>query len=416
MNRLLVTLSPAKRRQAGFTIIELLVAVGITALLVTLMLTIVTNVLNGWNRSSGSLSSGNQARLILNQLSQDIQGAILKSDTTNTWLVATIQQDQAGVGDSGMNDTTLAGSWNGVVKPGKTGGESLGGSFIVDKSQARDTSTILGLENYRFGQAGVWLRLFSVPPAANNSASLSTTSAPRAISYQLIRTRVGGNTSSQYSYRLFRSEARPADDAGGANSTFAVGYDLLMTEGSTISYNNSAQTTDSATADQNVNSIRRPNARRLLANNVIDFGVRIYGKDSSGNLIELFPVPRDANGVAKGTIPAAGNVPYTYAATGRTDLGTASLSVTGVGSAGRLFPYYFTNTLWTGTSGINAYPVAIDVMVRILTDEGARLIASIEAGNIQPPAGVTAAYFWWQTALANSQVYTRRIQVRSSPL
>jgi hypothetical protein len=57
-------------------------------------------------------------------------------------------------------------------------------------------------------------------------------------------------------------------------------------------------------------------------------------------------------------------------------------------------------------------------MVRILTDEGGRLIADLEAGKLgtTPPNGVTAAAWWWQLALAHSQVFTRRIVLVAEPL
>jgi hypothetical protein len=47
-------------------------------------------------------------------------------------------------------------------------------------------------------------------------------------------------------------------------------------------------------------------------------------------------------------------------------------------------------------------------MVRILTPEGVRLIQAIEQGTLQAD--------WWETALRNSQVYTRRIEIKSKGL
>ena len=57
-------------------------------------------------------------------------------------------------------------------------------------------------------------------------------------------------------------------------------------------------------------------------------------------------------------------------------------------------------------------------MVRILTDEGARLIALYETANspLSLPAGVNAQQYWWQLATANSQVFTRRIVLNAKPL
>ena len=66
-------------------------------------------------------------------------------------------------------------------------------------------------------------------------------------------------------------------------------------------------------------------------------------------------------------------------------------------------------------------PDVVDVMVRILTDEGARLIAAFEANPAIPastalPTGVNAQQYWWQVALAHSQVFTRRIVINAQSL
>src|SRR5690606_23550639 len=151
---------PSSRK--GFTIIELLVAVGVTALLVTLMINIVTTVLTNWNRTSGTLSSGNQARMILDQISQDLQGAILKTDG-NVWIAASIQ---AGGGAAGMSKE----AW-----------------FAGKPSTVSINPTSLDIEECSFGQAGVWLRFFPTPSDINQAGDLTTISAPRAVSYQMIR-------------------------------------------------------------------------------------------------------------------------------------------------------------------------------------------------------------------------------------
>ncbi|MBW8781619.1 MAG: hypothetical protein JF599_07005 [Verrucomicrobia bacterium] len=389
------TISPSRREsRTGFTIIELLVSVGITALLVTLMLTIVTNVLNGWNRSSGSLVSGNQARTVLDQIAQDIQGAIIRNDTTNTWLVATIQKDQAGAGDAALSETAMTSSWTVTGGTGKPTAAAANGSFQINPPN-------LDWSEYKFGQAGVWLRLFSTPTAANSTADPT---APRAVSYQLMRVRVGSATANQYSYMFFRSEVTPT-------ATFTAGYDLLGSS----NYNTGVST------DGVAGNIRRPSSTRLIANNVIDFGVKIYGRVSatSGSTavaydVELFPVPRSPDRTAVKSIPTASNVPYSYVATGATTATTAYNSGNILLLPATLVSSYFNSYLASPkdpagatltNASLNAYPVAIEVMVRILTDEGARQIAALEAGNITGD--------WWQIANANSQVYTRRIEVKS---
>ncbi|MDB6126754.1 MAG: prepilin-type N-terminal cleavage/methylation protein, partial [Verrucomicrobia bacterium] len=48
-------------------------------------------------------------------------------------------------------------------------------------------------------------------------------------------------------------------------------------------------------------------------------------------------------------------------------------------------------------------PWVVDVVLRILTDDGARMIAGLENGRI--------AGDWWEIALAHSHVFTRRVVV-----
>jgi type II secretory pathway pseudopilin PulG len=365
----------------GFTIIELLVAVGVTALMVSLMLTIVVNVLGGWNRSSGSLASGNQARLVLDQISKDIQSAIIKRDG-NGWMVATVQQNQTGVGSAGVSDADWV-----AIKPSDTGTNPSPTppdtvSFLVP------SGTNPALDDYRFGQGGVYLRFFSAVTGSNayekkpdgtddlTRPLLQTISAPRAVSYQIVRLPVV-KSSPELRYQLFRSEVRPGhrDATLAGRSTFSTGYNLLD---SSNAYNlpsvtNSGVLINSSGVDEGgePGSIRRPDRNQLIANNVIDFGVRV----KANNTI-LFPV-----------------------------------STTNIG---------FAVTTKDGTNGTTAaapagysygFPDTVEVFVRVLTDEGVLQISNLEAGLTPNTQGK-----WWEIALANSRVYTRRIEVKGNGL
>jgi type II secretory pathway pseudopilin PulG len=374
---------PFSSVRRAFTIVELLVAVGVTAILVTLMVTITINVLNAWNRSSGTLTAGNQARLVLDQISQDLQGVIIRRDS-NAWLVATVQRDQTqdARGDSLM-PTAI---WNDtVVKPAFGAGSLLVNPTVT--TAVENPNFPLGIENYRFGQAGVWLRFFTTPPD-NAQTGLNRVSAPRAVSYQLVRRRIGGASAANTErvYMLYRAEVRPAaradaSPAGQRNSTFAAGYDLLMDENAEISYNRRD------IVGGNVGNIRSPEVTYLIANDVIDFGIKLYGRDSNNAEVELFPVQRNANGSPIASVPTS--APFTFAVSNRPATSPAP-NIAGVGPV---------------TYG---YPTAADVMVRILTPEGARLIRSIEQGTLQAD--------WWDTAIQNSQVFTRRIEIKSKGL
>ena len=68
------------RRAAGFTLVEVLVAAGITALIAGFIAAIVASVSTSWSRSSTRLGTDAQARLILDQIQLDLQGAIFRDD------------------------------------------------------------------------------------------------------------------------------------------------------------------------------------------------------------------------------------------------------------------------------------------------------------------------------------------------
>jgi len=335
--------SSSKSARAAFTIIELLVAVGVTALMVSLMLTIVVNVLGGWNRSSGTLTSGNQARTVMDLVTGDLQSAILRRDG-NVWLVATIQTTASGwtAATTNAKPTTTASS-----------ATAADGSLYIPAFPSPITNSPTTLEDYRFGQGGVWLRLFTTVPDTN--ASTATISAPRAVSYKIVRQNVTAS-GSESRYMLYRSELPPT-------TTFTAGYDLFD-----ATYNGVASV------------IRTPATDSLIANNVIDFGIRLFKSNASNQLIPIFP---DTNEVC-------------FAATSTSD-------PTKLGAGVEATPK-------------KDFPTVAEVSIRVLTDEGATQIANWEAGLISPPSGTTSAEFWWQIALANSRVYTRRIEIKATSL
>jgi prepilin-type N-terminal cleavage/methylation domain-containing protein len=299
----------------GFTLIELLVAVGVTALLVSLMLGIVVNITKGWNRSSGSLESGNQARLVLDQISSDLQAAIMRRDT-NVWLTAVVQ--------SSKPTDWIGSGTNTYVSP---------------------TGATAKLEDYRFGPYGVWLSFFSTVPGSNTSGDLTTLSAPRAVAYQILRLPVVAG-SSEIRYQMFRSEVLP-------NLTFTAGYNLL-----------GANYTSGSNANNAPYSIRSPERSNVIANNVVDFGVRIY----DGSTLKF---------------PVGASNPSPYAVTTSSPAGYTTGSAT-----------------------------AIEVFVRIISVDGAQQLALFE----NPPSGYTPTGTWWEIVEANSRVYTRRVEIKGNSL
>jgi prepilin-type N-terminal cleavage/methylation domain-containing protein len=349
-------------RRRGFTLVELVVATGITVVLAAMLLSASGNILSAWNRSRGKLVTSNQAKLGLDQLADDLESLVLRSDG-NAWFAATVTDLQTGTGDAAISDAV----------------------YTTSKPMAAGVSTVLAptgrdLADYRFGHVGVWLRFFA--NQQNSNAGADSMSAIRAMAYQVARLPVSGASGNPPRYFLFRSAVREWD-SGGNPSTFSTGYDIV---------GNNAYNDGGSSGGSEPGSVRTPDRSLIVGNDVIDFGVRIFDRDSTGNLVERFPVDR-----TQGTPPQR----WAYLAT----TNTAAVPVA-------------PGTAPTGLDPTPSYgfPAVIEVMIRVLTDEGADLILALETGKITPPGGAgNYDSYWWELANAHSSVYTRRVEVKSRP-
>jgi len=377
--------SRRKGISSAFTVIEILVAIAITAVISTMMVTILSNVLNTWNRSSAMLAGGNQARVILDQLALDLESAYLRR-STDVVFAATIPKNQTGAGDSGAAGTSWTAGTD--VKPGDSAAPN--GSLLLNPND-RDFST------YRFGQAGVWLRFFTIPPDSNEPSSTETLAtnlndvpAPRAVAYQITRRKVG-SVNAPYTYQLFRSEVRPFGTGGTeARSSFAQGYDLFG-----AGYNDPSS---GGSALGDAGCIRQPRGEFVIGNGVIDFGVRVLVRDTDdfdnddnrAELVEAFPVDRRVNNTATRFVFAS--------TTDKTKTHPAAALASGN---------------FTSAQTSYGYPAVVEIMVRILTPEGVEIMQSYEEDPNR--YGGSSAGKWWELAEANSRVFTRRVEIRSSP-
>ena len=350
--------SVSKRR--GFTLIELLVALAITGVLAALAVMVVMNVTAFWARTSGRASAEAQGRFVLDQLTLDLQSALYRDDG-NTWLAVTIPPNTNNT--LGLWNTT--GTTGNAIKPGNGAG-SLQGIASGNLSDAR------------FGIAGAWLRFFTNKRGSNTAATAAaTTSAPVAVGYQIIRRATSSTSPSNQDrrYLLHRVEVRPAATSTTRSGTLQAGFDITATAYQPAS--------SSGVLANDPAEVRFPTLNSVLAENVIDFGLRmyVYVPDASGRpvLTPIFP-SSNSDLSHNATLPpriADSNGEYTA-----------------------------------------CFPEVVDVMVRILTDEGARLLAGYEASpqRVTAATGRTAQQYWWDLAVANSQVFTRRIVLNTKPL
>ena len=77
----------------GFTLLEILTASAITVFMAVVILTLVSHILDTWNSAYGKLSTQAEARLALDFLSRDIEGAIFGNDR-ELWLAADTERLQ----------------------------------------------------------------------------------------------------------------------------------------------------------------------------------------------------------------------------------------------------------------------------------------------------------------------------------
>jgi prepilin-type N-terminal cleavage/methylation domain-containing protein len=367
-----------RRKRRGFTLIELLVAAGITALIAGFIAVIVRNVSITWTRAGNRLGTDAQARIVLDQLQLDLQGALYRDDG-NVWLAADVLNASNG---------NATGLWQIAPRnPKPAGGISL--DMAATRAQLRADERGK-LEHARFGTAGVWLRFFTTSRGTNVAATPTSLSAPVAVSYQIIRRFTASNPANLgTAYLLHRSEARPAT-ANGRIGVLEAGYNITS-----ANYTTSTAGTNNGSVTGDPRGVQVPGGIRnldaVIADNVIDFGVRAYVRD------------RDVPGGLRLVFPANANGGLSNAATAR--LRATLPSATPVPQWGTGQPF----------------PDVIDVMVRILTDEGAALIATME--SVQNPALLVPAKYnnnaqewWWGVARENSRVYTRRIVLNAQPL
>jgi prepilin-type N-terminal cleavage/methylation domain-containing protein len=283
-------------RQTGFTLVELLVAVGITAFLASLMVSVVAQAAALWSRSAGRLGCESRARFALEQIADDLAGLHFR-DGGDTWLAAGIAAEVGGVSAVGrskpVGDISLA----------------LGGGR---------------LDEARFGGGGAWLRCVTTRRGRNTS--LETISAPVLVDYRIQRRPGASGTGFHV---LARTELSPEQ---------LMRRETLMTE------------TDGEGEIQTAS-----------VEGVVDFGIRCLFRDN------------------------------------------------GLGSADFVFP----PIPRPDREGATRIPAVVDVMVRILTDEGARLLARFEDGGSPLPPSANAAEAWWEIVLQHSHVYTRRVVLRT---
>ncbi|OUU23615.1 MAG: hypothetical protein CBC04_09675 [Verrucomicrobia bacterium TMED44] len=356
-----------KSNGKAFTVLELLVAVAVTALLAGMLLNITSQVAQTQTQASGNLETNQVAQFVLDRIQEDLQCAIYRNDG-NVWMAADI-----------TNLTETSGNWNEkkyeVPKPPEQSLRVQLDQWPEELLNEKDTANQQGsFSTARYGIAGTWLRFFSGGPELDPSAENS--GGARAISYQIIRHGLTSSETSTPRYQLFRADVSDVN-------TLEAGYNLGAEDGPYFS-----QSENGPRQSGNVkNPIFLDENGKLstdfsLASNIVDFGIRVYiirsRSQGTGHLQQIFP---DLNATSD---------QYKYRAT--------------------------TNPIYHDDKQrkyLYAFPDVIDVMIRVLTTEGSSVLAAYEEGLVPATEGMNEDEFWWDLVEKNSEVYIRRIKILS---
>jgi prepilin-type N-terminal cleavage/methylation domain-containing protein len=87
-------ITSAKKR--GFTLMELMVAMAITTIIVTVLVSITSIALDTWNRSRAELRASRQAKSMVDSMARDFEALVTRRGNTNEWLSAISAQNPPG--------------------------------------------------------------------------------------------------------------------------------------------------------------------------------------------------------------------------------------------------------------------------------------------------------------------------------
>ena len=329
-----------RTRPSAFTLLELVVAAGISALIAGFILAVARGCLGAWQRTAGRTGADAEGRFILDRLTDDLQSALYRDDG-RVWLVAAV-----------LDRTDHSGRWEAAPMQKPAG--AAGGSLRIGPAFG---------EGERFGQAGMWLCFF-----APEDAGAPGLPAPAALGYQIIRELPpGAGPAAARGYYLHRTVVRAAADAGRPG-VLESGFDLDP-ESSPGGYTHATAGNDGTAAGDPFALTSPQDPATVLAGNVIDFGVRLYRRNG-GALERIFPLD-DSDRLHLARAPAGAAAPG------------------------------------------DAFPEVAELVVRVLTEEGAREIATLETHperlGTRPSRFADDAAWWWDVAEAHSRLCVRRI-------
>ncbi|MGA0845389.1 MAG: PulJ/GspJ family protein [Luteolibacter sp.] len=131
------------RNRAGFTLLELLVAMAITTIIVTVLVSITSIAIDVWNRSRSELRASRQAKAMVDTLARDIESLVSRSGNNLEWLNAKTEAPKNSSNAAKMIFFTAAGDrYNGEINTAEDkGGDVSCVGYQLDWKDPIDSST-----------------------------------------------------------------------------------------------------------------------------------------------------------------------------------------------------------------------------------------------------------------------------------
>jgi len=94
-------------RKKGFTLLELMVAMAITTLIVTILVSITSVALDTWNRSRSETRAARQAKILVDTLSRDLESLVSRKTGNFEWLSAKVADKVGPAANQSANASEL---------------------------------------------------------------------------------------------------------------------------------------------------------------------------------------------------------------------------------------------------------------------------------------------------------------------
>jgi len=99
--------SQRKKTPQGFTLIELMVAMAITTIIVTILISITSISLDTWNRSRAEVRAARQAQAMTEIMARDFEAMVMRPGNNFQWLVAETGDSVGSAGNQSPNSADL---------------------------------------------------------------------------------------------------------------------------------------------------------------------------------------------------------------------------------------------------------------------------------------------------------------------